>query len=129
MTEIAILQKFVAQHGHERRRKRHREPPWNVVALQTLEHVDKRNVGLGDGLIKPGLFEKILVLRMADEWQMSVKDYGKKTFFHSYLCFPVLRTGAGLSVLRLTIGVMTLSSTPSADSAWQSKMNFPSGSP
>ena len=44
-----------------------------AVALERLEDVEERQVGLGDGLEEPALLEDVVVLGMADERQVGVE--------------------------------------------------------
>jgi hypothetical protein len=39
-----------------------------------VQQAQKWQIGLGNGFEEPILFQKVLVLRMPDEWEMSVKD-------------------------------------------------------
>ena len=47
-----------------------------AVALQTIEDVQERDVGFGDGFVKPVFFKEIVVLGMADEGQVGVERPG-----------------------------------------------------
>ena len=58
------------------------EPPVGAVAFQAVDHVEQRNVRLGDGLVEPIFFEEIVVLGMANERQMGVQDQAEVTDGH-----------------------------------------------
>ena len=90
VADITVLEERVAEHRHKRRREGHRKAPRHMIPFESFEHVDKRNVGFGDGFIKPELFEKIFVLGVAYEGKVRVEDYGKKAFFHSLFLLPFL---------------------------------------
>lgn len=72
--DVAILQERIAEHGRQGWRYRHGEPPIGPVALQAIHHIEKRDVRFGDGLVQPILLEKIVILGMANEGQVSVQD-------------------------------------------------------
>ena len=80
--DVAILQQRIAEHGGQRRRHRHGHPPLDAVAFQAIEDFQQRDVGLGDGFVKPIFFEEIVVLRMPDERQMGVQDQAEITQRH-----------------------------------------------
>ena len=77
MADVAVLQQRIAEHGGQRRRDRHGQPPVGPVALQTVEHFQQRDVGLGDGLVEPVFLEEIVVFGMADKGQMGVQDQAR----------------------------------------------------
>ena len=66
----------------QRRRDRHGEPPIGAVAFEAVHHFEERDVGLGDGLVEPVFFEKIVVFGMAHVGQMGVQDQAKITEWH-----------------------------------------------
>jgi hypothetical protein len=45
----------------------------DAIVQEVLEHVQQRNVGFGDGLEEPVLFEEIVVLRVAHVRQVRVQ--------------------------------------------------------
>ena len=49
---------------------------------QRVEDVEQRDVGLGDGLVEPVLFEEVLVLGVADERQVGVQHEAEVADFH-----------------------------------------------
>ena len=82
MADIAFAQEFVLQHRAQRRRQRHRELKPNVVVHEPLHHLQQRDVSFGDRLEEPVFFEKMLVLRMPNEWQVRVEDKRKMAVAH-----------------------------------------------
>ena len=74
---VALLQQRVAQHVAERRRERHRELKRHAVVRQPVQHLEQRQIGLGDRLVEPVLLEKFVVLRMPHVGQMRVEDEGE----------------------------------------------------
>ena len=74
MTEIALLEQRIGEHGDEGRRQAHGEAEIHAVVHQSVEYVDKRNVGLGDRLVQPVFFEKPVVLGVAHIRQMAVQN-------------------------------------------------------
>src|SRR5690348_5974494 len=73
----AFPQKWVEQHGTERRAEREREGHIHVVARPAFHDLDEREVTFRDAFIEPGFFQKPLVLGMAHEGQMRVENYGE----------------------------------------------------
>ena len=73
MAQVAILQQRIAEHGGQRRRDRHGQPPIAAVALEAVEDVQERDVRFGDGFVEPVFFKEIVVLGMADEGQVGVE--------------------------------------------------------
>ena len=82
VADVAVLQQRVAEHGGQRRRDRHGQPPVDAVALEAVEDFEQRDVGLGDGLVEPVFFEEVVVLGMADEGQVGVQDQAEITERH-----------------------------------------------
>jgi hypothetical protein len=76
MMHVAGLQERIGEHVEERRRHRQREAIRNAVERQTAERVEERDVGLGECLEQPALFEEIGVLGMSDERQVRMQDEG-----------------------------------------------------
>ena len=74
MPNVALAQKIVLQHRAKRGRNRHRELERDVVIRQALQHLQQRNVGLGDRFEEPRLFEELLVFRVPNERQVRVKN-------------------------------------------------------
>ena len=56
--------------------------PIDAVALEAVEDFQQRDVGFGDGLVEPILFEEVVVLGMADERQVGVQDQTEITERH-----------------------------------------------
>ena len=77
VADVAVLQQRIAEHGRQRRRDRHGQPPVGPVAFEAVHHFEQRNVGFGDGLVEPVFLEKIVVLGMADEGQMERAGPGR----------------------------------------------------
>ena len=67
----------VLQHGAERRGEGQGEAGVNAVGQPAVHDLDQGHVGLGDGLKKPVLLEKFLVLRVAHKRQVRVQQEGK----------------------------------------------------
>ena len=79
---VALHQEGVAQHRRQGRREGHGDAEVDAIPEQILEGLEEWDVGLGDGLVQPPLFEGILVLRMAHEGQVGVKHDGQITLRH-----------------------------------------------
>lgn len=45
-----------------------------LVASEAEQHLEQRQIALGDRLEEPALLEELLVLGMAHEWQVRVQD-------------------------------------------------------
>ena len=82
VTDVAIPQQLVLQHGAQRRRDRHRELERHFVADQPLHHGNQRQISFGDGFEEPVFLEKLFVLRVPDERQMRVKNERERTGGH-----------------------------------------------
>ena len=82
MAQVSLLEQLVAEHRAERRRERHREPEGDAFVRQPAHHAQERQIGFGDGFEEPVFLEKILVLRMPDEWQMRVEEESEKSRRH-----------------------------------------------
>ena len=74
MAHVAAAQQLVLQHRAERRRDRHRQLERHAIAQQPLHHRDERDVGFGDRFEEPVFLEELVVLRMAHERQVRVKN-------------------------------------------------------
>ncbi len=74
MPHVASLEQLVLQHRAERWRDAHRELERHGVAPEPLKHVQEWDVRFGDRLEEPIFFEKLLVLRVPNEWQMCVEN-------------------------------------------------------
>src|SRR4051812_6985627 len=79
VAQISLLEQLVAEHGAKRGRQRHRQPESDLFLGQPPHHTQERQIGFGDGFEEPVFLEKILVLRMPDEWQMRVQDERERT--------------------------------------------------
>ena len=71
---VAHLEQVVGEHRDERRRQRNRAAVGDVVRLQTLEHLQERQVGTRDGLVKPLLLHHRGILRVANEGKVGVQN-------------------------------------------------------
>ena len=85
VADVAVLQQRIAEHGRQRRRDRHGQPPVGPVAFQAVHHFQQRNVRFRDGLVEPVFFEEIVVFRMADKGQMSMKNQAQVSERHRWL--------------------------------------------
>ena len=56
VAQVALLQERVVHHRKQGRRERHGHFERHAVAHEAFEHVDQRNVGLGDRLVEPVFF-------------------------------------------------------------------------
>jgi hypothetical protein len=86
VAKITFAEQLVLQHRAERWRERHRELERHVVVHEPLHHLQQRDVSLGDRFEEPVFFEKMLVLRMPDEWQVRVKN--KREMVHTRYRIP-----------------------------------------
>ena len=82
MPDIPILKQGVRHHGKERWCQGHRDPEIHAVPRQPIKGFNQRNIGLGERLVKPLLFQKTRVFRVADIGQVRVQDDREITFFH-----------------------------------------------
>jgi hypothetical protein len=64
---IPFLEERINQHFAERRRNIHREARSSTRFMQVLKNIDKREVNFSDCFVKPILFQKLRVLRVAHE--------------------------------------------------------------
>ena len=81
--QIPLLEQRVRQHGDERGRKAHGDAEVHAVLHQPVKDIDERDVGLGDGLVEPVLFEELFVLRVPHIGQMAVQHQREISFFHA----------------------------------------------
>ena len=63
----SFLEEGIPQHVAERRGERHRELEGHPVLHHPVQHIEQRQVGLGDGLVEPVFFEEVFVLGMTDK--------------------------------------------------------------
>ncbi len=82
MAQVTRLEEFVLKHRAQGRRERDCKSERNVLGREAPHHAEKREVSFRDRFEKPILLQKILVLRMPDERQMSVKDEREGTGGH-----------------------------------------------
>src|SRR5439155_3242965 len=75
--EVAPAQQVVGEHGEQGWAEREREPRGDAVALERPQHLEERDVGLGDRLGEPALLEEVLVRGVAHEGQVGVQDEGE----------------------------------------------------
>ena len=71
---VAHLEQVVGEHRDERRRQRNRAAVGDVVRLQTLEHLQERQVGTRDGLVKPLLLHHRRIFRVTNEGKVGVQN-------------------------------------------------------
>jgi hypothetical protein len=64
---IPFLEEWINQHFAKRRRNIHREARSSPRFMQILKDKDKREVNFGNCFVKPILFQKLRVLRVAHE--------------------------------------------------------------
>jgi hypothetical protein len=64
---IPFLEEGINQHFAERRRNIHRKARSSARFMQVLKDKDKRKVNFSDCFVKPILFQKLRVLRVAHE--------------------------------------------------------------
>jgi hypothetical protein len=62
------------EHFAQRRRQAHRDAEGQSVALQGFELQQQRDIGFGNRLVQPLLFQKTRVFRMAHEGKVRVQD-------------------------------------------------------
>jgi hypothetical protein len=74
MFDVSLLQKLVLQHRAERGRDGHAELERHGIVDQPLHHLEQRDVSLGDRLEQPFFLEKMFLLRMPNERQVSVEN-------------------------------------------------------
>ncbi len=79
--DVAVLQQLIAQHSRERRRDRHGEAEIAAILQQPIHHVDERDIGFRNRLVKPILLEEFLVLGVTDEREMRVKNESEVTLW------------------------------------------------
>ena len=77
MSHVTVAQQRVLKHGAERRCNRHREFELHSIVDESLHHAQQWDVRFGDRLEEPLFLEEMLVLRMANERKMSVKNDGE----------------------------------------------------
>src|SRR5882762_1348290 len=86
---ISFLEERINQHFAKRRRYIHREARSSACFMQVLKDKYKREVNFGDCFVKPILFQKLRVLRVAHERKVRMKDEAKVSCWHrSYVYFP-----------------------------------------
>ena len=61
---------------------RHRELERHSITNQPLHHGNQRQISFGNGLEKPVFLEKLFMLRVANEWQVRVKNERKAAGRH-----------------------------------------------
>src|SRR5204863_3698860 len=71
---VSVLQERVQQHRTKRRREGQCDARVQPVFFPTLEQLQQRDIGLGNGLEQPAFFEKTFMFRMANEGQMCMQD-------------------------------------------------------
>jgi hypothetical protein len=74
MSDVPFLQKVVGQHAGQGRRDRNGDPEWNTVILQSIEAPQQRQIGFGNRLEEPVLLEKMLILRVTYEREVSMEN-------------------------------------------------------
>ena len=80
VAHVAAGEQRIGHHRQQRRRERHRHAERNAVARELLEDVEQRQIGFGERLEVPVLFEEAVVLRVAHERQVRVQDEREVTF-------------------------------------------------
>ena len=75
--DVTLAQQLILKHSAERRRNRQREFKPHGIVDESLHHPQQRDVRFGDRLKQPLFLEKMLVLRMTNEREMSVKNEGE----------------------------------------------------
>ena len=83
---VTLLEQLVAEHRAEGGGERHRQLESDVLVDQAPHQAKQWKIRFRDRLEKPVLLEKILVLRMPDKGQMSVKNEGERSGCHA--CHP-----------------------------------------
>src|SRR6266487_495112 len=82
MPYVTFAKQLVPQHCADGWRDGHGELERYAVVHQTLHHAQQRNVSLRYRFEEPIFFQKMLVLRMANEWKMRVKNKRERTGKH-----------------------------------------------
>ena len=122
--QVAVLQERIGHHREERRRERHRDAEVDALLLEPVEHLDERDVRLGDRLVEPVLLEEVLVLGMPHVGEVRVEDERQVP-----LALILHRmTGAFSLDFFLTSVSIVRSSTPSPETAVTGISIVPSGS-
>ena len=81
--DVALLEHRVPHHRAKRRGERHGEAERDAVPHQTFHHVEQRQVGFRNCLVKPVFLQKLRVFRMPDKRQVGVKNRGNVSERHN----------------------------------------------
>jgi hypothetical protein len=82
---VPLDQQLIAQHAHERRGQRQRDAERNAVRHAAIEDLEQRQIGLGDGFVKPILLEELRILRMPHVGEVRVQHDREPAFAHESL--------------------------------------------
>src|SRR4029077_6131283 len=82
MPYVTLAKQLVPQHRAERRRERHGKLKRHMLIDQALHHAHQRHITLRYCFEEPIFFQKMLVLGMANEWKVCVKNESERTGRH-----------------------------------------------
>src|SRR6266487_7118149 len=82
MPHVTLAKQLVLQHCAERRCERHGKLKRHMLIDQALHDAHQRDITLRYCFEEPVFFQKMLVLRMANEWKVCVKNYSEITGRH-----------------------------------------------
>src|SRR6516164_5493650 len=82
MAQTALTQERIFHHVRQGRRDGKCQLERDPLVLQAIKKLDEGDIGLGDGLEKPALFEKTIVLRMTYIRKMCVQNQQQITLRH-----------------------------------------------
>ena len=75
--QVTLPQQRVEKHGGQSRSERKRQAEIDAVFDEAFEHHEKPHIGFRNGFEKPALFERLLVLRMADKRKVRMQHQGE----------------------------------------------------
>ena len=75
-------EQLVAQHPHQRRGQGERDAEGDAVVDAAVEHLEERQVRLGDRLVEPVLLEELGIFRVAHVRQVRVEHDGEDAAGH-----------------------------------------------
>ncbi len=79
MPHVTLAKELILQHRAERRRERHGKLKRHMIIDQALHHAHQRDITFRYCFEEPVFFQKMLVLGMANERQMRVKNERERT--------------------------------------------------
>ena len=79
---VARTQERIRKHGRQGGRDGHRQPKGDAFGIQTVKHIQQRDIGLGDGFKKPILLHIAGLFRVAYKRKMGMENQPEISFGH-----------------------------------------------